>query len=312
MADAAAVPLWFVAREAARQVKVVLSGEGSDELFGGYAIYHQPGVVRAGERLPDWGRAPLKAAAALHPGRSQGQGPAGAHLDPAAAALHRQRPRIHRRPDRPDRPGRHRRALRRHRPCLRPGRATPGLDDVSTMQLVDINTWLAGDILVKADRMTMAHSLELRVPFLDSEVMAVASRLAQEEKIGSGTTKAGAARGDERGPAARGRRARQARLPRSRSATGSRGRPTVSPRHCCGMRRRTSGSTGRRRSGCWPSSGPVMPRRHLAPSVGAHRVLALAPHLRGEGLRPGRARLGAAAGARQVSRPCRAGPGPAR
>ncbi|HKA99125.1 MAG TPA: asparagine synthase-related protein, partial [Streptosporangiaceae bacterium] len=56
MADAAAVPLWFVAREASKQVKVVLSGEGSDELFGGYAIYHQPGVVRAGEHLPDWGR----------------------------------------------------------------------------------------------------------------------------------------------------------------------------------------------------------------------------------------------------------------
>ena len=58
-----------------------------------------------------------------------------------------------------------------------------GLDDVSTMQLVDINTWLPGDILVKADRMTMAHSLELRVPFLDREVMAVAARLAREEKI---------------------------------------------------------------------------------------------------------------------------------
>jgi asparagine synthase (glutamine-hydrolysing) len=65
-----------------------------------------------------------------------------------------------------------------------------GLDDVSTMQLVDINTWLVGDILVKADRMTMAHSLELRVPFLDREVMAVAAELAREEKIGAGTTKA--------------------------------------------------------------------------------------------------------------------------
>ena len=60
-----------------------------------------------------------------------------------------------------------------------------GLDDVSTMQLVDINTWLPGDILLKADRMTMAHSLELRVPFLDREVMAVAARLAREEKIGA-------------------------------------------------------------------------------------------------------------------------------
>jgi asparagine synthase (glutamine-hydrolysing) len=59
------------------------------------------------------------------------------------------------------------------------------LDDVSTMQLVDINTWLPSSILVKADRMTMAHSLELRVPFLDREVMAVAARLAREEKIGA-------------------------------------------------------------------------------------------------------------------------------
>ena len=63
------------------------------------------------------------------------------------------------------------------------------LDDVSTMQLVDINTWLPSDILVQADRMTMAHSLELRVPFLDREVMAAAARLAREEKIGAGTTK---------------------------------------------------------------------------------------------------------------------------
>jgi len=64
-----------------------------------------------------------------------------------------------------------------------------GLDDASAKQLVDINTWLAGDILVKADRMTMAHSLELRVPYLDREVMAVAARLARREKIGAGTTK---------------------------------------------------------------------------------------------------------------------------
>ena len=189
MADAAAVPLWFVAREASRQVKVVLSGEGSDELFGGYAIYHQPGVVRAGERLPDWGRIPLKRAASLIPTGVKGKG-----------LLERTSTPLRRRyignahvfvDDQIDL-------------ITRPGTAGPydvtdpiydqaeetGLDDVSTMQLVDINTWLAGDILVKADRMTMAHSLELRVPFLDREVMAVAARLAREEKIGAGTTKA--------------------------------------------------------------------------------------------------------------------------
>ena len=49
------------------------------------------------------------------------------------------------------------------------------LDDVTTMQYVDLYTWLRGDILVKADRMSMAHSLELRVPFLDKEVFEVAA-----------------------------------------------------------------------------------------------------------------------------------------
>jgi asparagine synthase (glutamine-hydrolysing) len=64
-----------------------------------------------------------------------------------------------------------------------------GLDDVATMQLVDINTWLPGDILVKADRGSMAHGLELRTPFLDREVMSVASRLSRAEKTAAGTTK---------------------------------------------------------------------------------------------------------------------------
>jgi asparagine synthase (glutamine-hydrolysing) len=189
MADAAAVPLWFVAREAAKHVKVVLSGEGSDELFGGYAIYHQPGVVRAGERLPDWGRAPIKKAASMIPAGVRGRG----FLERTSTPL-RRRYIGNARVFTDDEVA---------RIAARPGTASPwdvtnpvydqaehaGLDDVSTMQLVDINTWLAGDILVKADRMTMAHSLELRVPFLDAEVLKVASRLARTEKIGAGTTK---------------------------------------------------------------------------------------------------------------------------
>ena len=190
MADAAAVPLWFVAREASKQVKVVLSGEGSDELFGGYAIYHQPGVVRAGEHLPDWGRVPLQRAAALLPAGVKGKG----LLERTSIPLR-------------DRYIGNAHVFTGEQIDLITGEGgggppfevtgpiydqaeDAGLDDVSTMQLVDINTWLVGDILVKADRMTMAHSLELRVPFLDREVMAVAARLAREEKIGAGTTKA--------------------------------------------------------------------------------------------------------------------------
>ena len=185
MADASAVPLWFVGREASKQVKVVLSGEGSDELFGGYAIYHQPGVVRAGEHLPSWSRVPLQWAAALIPPRVKGKG----LLERTSTPL-RRRYVGNAHGDLITGPG-------------RPGRGSPfdvtdpvydqaeetELDYVTTMQLVDINTWLPGSILVKADRMTMAHSLELRVPFLDREVMAVAARLAREEKIGAGTTK---------------------------------------------------------------------------------------------------------------------------
>ena len=64
-----------------------------------------------------------------------------------------------------------------------------GWDPVARMQHIDLFTWLRGDILVKADKMTMANSLELRVPFLDPEVFAVASRLPFDQKITRTTTK---------------------------------------------------------------------------------------------------------------------------
>ena len=191
MADAAAVPLWFVAREASRHVKVVLSGEGSDELFGGYAIYHQPGVVRAGERLPGLARMPLKRAASMLPAGVKGKG----FLERTSTPL-RERYIGNAHVFTGDLvdliargPGSGESSAYAVTAPVYDQAAEAGLDDTSTMQLVDINTWLHGDILVKADRMTMAHSLELRVPFLDREVMSVAARLAREEKIGAGTTK---------------------------------------------------------------------------------------------------------------------------
>lgn len=64
-----------------------------------------------------------------------------------------------------------------------------GWDPVARMQYLDLFTWLRGDILVKADKMTMANSLELRVPFLDPEVFKVASRLPYREKINGQPTK---------------------------------------------------------------------------------------------------------------------------
>ena len=188
MADAAAVPLWFVAREARRHVKVVLSGEGADELFGGYGVYYQPSVVRAATRLPGWGRNSAGAMAARIPPGQRGKGLlqrisvplrdryiGNAHVFSGAEVN----------------------LLTRYgggtvfdvTDPLYDQAASAGLDDVATMQLVDINTWLPGDILVKADRAAMAHGLELRSPFLDREVMAVASRLSRAEKTAAGTTK---------------------------------------------------------------------------------------------------------------------------
>ncbi|HYK28107.1 MAG TPA: asparagine synthase (glutamine-hydrolyzing) [Streptosporangiaceae bacterium] len=183
MADPAAVPLWFLAREASKQVKVVLSGEGSDELFGGYAIYHQPGVVRASENLPGWTMGLLQQAVALIPPGVKGK----SLLERMSTPLRRRyigNPRHGDLITGPGRPG-PARAYDLTDPVYHQA-GVAELDDVSTMQLVDINFWLPGDILLKADRMTMAHSLELRVPFLDREVMAVAARLAREEKIGPG------------------------------------------------------------------------------------------------------------------------------
>ena len=89
-----------------------------------------------------------------------------------------------------------RRLLRDGLPCTRPQTLTKpiyervqGLDDVTKMQYLDINVWLVGDILLKADRMSMANSLELRVPFLDKEVFAVASRLPRRLRVNKENTK---------------------------------------------------------------------------------------------------------------------------
>jgi asparagine synthase (glutamine-hydrolysing) len=188
MADVSAVPLWFIAREARKHVKVVLSGEGADELFGGYGIYYQPSVVRAATLLPRWSRSSAGVMAArMQPGQ-RGRG----LLQRIAIPLRdRYIGNAHIfRLDQVD-------LLTRYgdgtaydvTDPLFDHAAETDLDDVATMQLVDINTWLPGDILVKADRATMAHGLELRAPFLDREVMAVASRLARAEKTAAGTTK---------------------------------------------------------------------------------------------------------------------------
>jgi asparagine synthase (glutamine-hydrolysing) len=188
MADAAAIALWFVAREARRQVKVVLSGEGADELFGGYGVYYQPGVVRAATKLPGWGRSSAQAMADRIPAGQKGKGLLARIATPLRSRYIGNANVF---------PGEDVDVLTRYGGAtvydvtdpIFDQAADNELDDVATMQLIDINTWLPGDILVKADRTAMAHGLELRTPFLDREVMAVASRLARAEKTAATTTK---------------------------------------------------------------------------------------------------------------------------
>ncbi|MFM9378182.1 asparagine synthase (glutamine-hydrolyzing) [Gordonia sp. VNK21] len=188
VADPALVPLYFVAAEARKHVKVVLSGEGADELFGGYTIYKEPLSLKSFDRLgPGLRRLAGKLSDRIPEG-TRGK-----------SLLHRGSLTLEERyygNARSFDDERLRRVLRDYRPEWRHTDVTApiyamseGLDPVARMQHLDLFTWLRGDILVKADKITMANSLELRVPFLDKEVFAVAEQLPFDEKIAHGTTK---------------------------------------------------------------------------------------------------------------------------
>jgi asparagine synthase (glutamine-hydrolysing) len=171
VADSAAVPLYFLARAARQHVKVVLSGEGGDEAFAGYITYPRN---LAAERVH-------RALAQLWLDR------AAAELIPAAASRLSAHPRIARGLRMAALPLDERyigvtRALDSHREhavrALAPLWArTPALSPLRRMLYVDTKVWLPDDLLVKADKMTMAHALELRVPLLDHRLLEWAWRL---------------------------------------------------------------------------------------------------------------------------------------
>ncbi|MEP6852024.1 MAG: asparagine synthase (glutamine-hydrolyzing) [bacterium] len=187
VADPALVPLYFIAREARKHVKVVLSGEGADELFGGYTIYKEPLSLRRFQALPRPVRAGMGAVGARLP-----EGLRGKDLLRRASIPIEERYYGNARIFRPEEMGFYRAydpAVSHTDVTAAHYAATTGLDDSTRMQYVDLFTWLRGDILVKADKMTMANSLELRVPFLDTEVFDVASGLPREQKLTRETTK---------------------------------------------------------------------------------------------------------------------------
>ena len=187
MADAAAVALYFLNREAAKDVKVVLSGEGADELFGGYNIYRDPFTARWYNRLPPWLRGGLGAAASLLPPGPgvnflvrRGLSLEERYFGPTALLTEREKRRLLLGYEGDGDPV-----------CLTESSwdMTEDQDPVTRMQQVDLQLWLAGDILLKADKMSMAHSLELRVPYLDKEVFALAAALPAAAKANARMTK---------------------------------------------------------------------------------------------------------------------------
>ena len=188
-ANLSTVPLYFLSKLAAQDVKVVLSGEGSDELFGGYITYHTTKPYRAYRKLP----LPIRKAVAgvvskLPPFHGQG------FLTKAAKPVEDTfvgqafifdndeveqvlTPAY--------------RSSRTWKDITAPYFAqVKDADDLTKMQYLDLHLWQPLDILRKADRMTMANSLELRVPYLDREVWKVARSIPSNQKMrGKSTTK---------------------------------------------------------------------------------------------------------------------------
>ncbi len=173
--DPSAVALYFVAREAAKKVKVVVSGEGADEFFGGYRIYCEPNSLRRYQMLPGFLRRGIARLAARLPkikGRSfliRGSLPVEQRfIGNANLFTEQERKKLLKSPTK---------AVSPKELLAADYEDTKGLDDASRMQYIDLLHWLPGDILQKADRMSMAHSLESRVPYLDREVFETARRL---------------------------------------------------------------------------------------------------------------------------------------
>ncbi len=187
-----AVPLYFLARSAAKHVKVVLSGEGADEIFGGYNSYLEPlsygpyqrrvpaGMRRAlgkvAERLPDVRGKRFLTRAARPIEERFFRHEYNFTADERMSFL---APRLRGMP------------VKAPAEWTRPVFAkVAGADDLTKMQYADLYTWMLHDILLKADKMSMASSLELRVPFLDREVLKVAEAIPSRLRVQKGSTKA--------------------------------------------------------------------------------------------------------------------------
>lgn len=189
VADPAAIALYFLSREAAKKVKVVLSGEGSDELFGGYNIYCEPLEHTGFNKIPMCIRRLLgKFAQNCLPRDMKGRGFLIRHGKTLEERYFANATNIFTEKE----------ANELLKKGCKPGimkvtaplyERVKGKDPVTKMQYVDLHLWLVHDILMKGDKMGMANSLEVRVPFLDKEVLKLAETLPLEYKVRAPKTK---------------------------------------------------------------------------------------------------------------------------
>ena len=187
LADPAAVALFFVCQIASEKVKAVLSGEGADEIFGGYNIYHNPADMVSYFKIPRPIRKAVGAVADKLPHKHginyliRGS----KDLDErfiGNAYIFSEKERkdiLSIKTNAPD-------AMAITKPFYDKVRDQ---DQVTQMQYIDLHLWMTGDILLKADKMSMAHSLELRVPFLDRKVMELAEQIPVKDRVTETETK---------------------------------------------------------------------------------------------------------------------------
>jgi asparagine synthase (glutamine-hydrolysing) len=188
LADPAAIALYFASELAREHVKVVFSGEGADEFFGGYNIYKEPLDIKVLTSLPMPIRRFLGKLASILPFDIKGKNffirgskrVEERFIGNAFIFTEKERKEL----------------LKHKSNAASPFSLTKAFynkvkdkDDITKMQYIDIHMWLPGDILLKADRMTMAHSLEVRAPLLDKEVFNLAAKLPTKYKVNKKSTK---------------------------------------------------------------------------------------------------------------------------
>jgi len=188
LADPAAVPQFFVSELARTRCKVALSGEGADELFAGYRIYNEPNSLKLFQNMPKGLLSALHGMSKIIPKGIKGK----SFLERGTTPLEKRyvgNANIFTEAQK-------KQFMKQYRGDVPFTEATKkyydmakGQDPIDIMQFVDTRTWLVGDLLLNADRTTMAASLELRTPFVDKEVFDVASKIESSLKIAHGTTK---------------------------------------------------------------------------------------------------------------------------